>query len=254
MDPDQVTALILTRDEERNLPRAMTSLPHGMHAFVLDAYSDDHTVEYARAAGATVESREWTNFVDARRYALSRITTPWVLLVDADEALDDLLCEAIKSADGDADAYVVRRTTYFRGKPMRMWTNEPLLRLARRDRVRIEADPATGGTSPLHERLVCDGRVAELPGTLLHYSYTDGPSYREKFEIYTSIEAEGLSRDPLRLLVQLLMLPLRLLNNLFVKGALLDGPRGWYVAWYSACYPVVVASKALRGGPSTGSG
>ncbi len=254
MDPDQVTALILTRDEERDLPRAMTSLPHGMHAFVLDAYSDDHTVEYARAAGATVESREWTDFVDARRHALSRITTPWVLLIDADEALDDLLCEAVKFAPGDADGYVVRRTTYFRGKPMRMWTNEPLLRLARRDRVRVEALPALGGTSMLHERFVCDGRIAELPGTLLHYSYTDSTSYREKFDAYTSIEAEGLNRNPARLLIEMLMFPLRLAKNLLVKGALLDGPRGWYVAWYSACYPVVVASKALRGGPSTSSG
>ena len=232
----------------------MTSLPHGMHAFVLDAYSDDHTVEYARAAGATVESREWTNFVDARRYALSRVTTPWVLLIDADEALDDVLCEAVIGAKGDADGYIVRRTTYFRGKPMRMWTAEPLLRLVRRDRVRVEAAPAAGGSSALHERFVCDGRVAELPGTLLHYSYADGASYQEKFDTYTSIEAKGLSRSPGRLVVEMLMLPLRLLKNLVVKGALLDGPRGWYVAWYSACYPLVVASKALRGDPSTSSG
>lgn len=224
----------------------MTSLPHGMHVFVLDAYSNDHTVEYARAAGATVESRQWTNFVDARRYALSRITTPWVLLIDADEALDDVLCEALEGAQGDVDGYVVRRTTYYRGKPMRMWSNEPLLRLARRDRVRVEPLPAAGGTSALHERLVCDGPTPEVPGTLLHYSYADAASYREKFDAYTSIEAEGLSKEPLRVLIQLALVPLRLLNNLFVKGALLDGPRGWYVAWWSALYPVVVAWKALR--------
>ena len=232
----------------------MTSLPHGTHAFVLDAYSDDHTVEYARSAGAVVESREWTNFVDARRYALSRITTPWVLLLDADEALDDVLCEAITAAEENVDGFIVRRTTYFRGKPMRMWSNEPLLRLARCDRVRVEALPAVGGTAELHERFVCDGPVAELPGTLLHYSYSDGGSYRERFEVYTAIEARGLDANPGRVLVQLLLLPMRLLNNLLRKGALLDGPRGWYVAWYSALYPFVVASKALRGGPSTGSG
>lgn len=224
----------------------MTSLPHGMRAFVLDAFSDDHTVEYARGAGAVVESREWTNFVDARRYALSRITTPWVLLIDADEALDDLLCEAVKTAKGDADGYIIRRTTYFRGKPMRMWSNEPLLRLARRERVRIEALPAAGGSSLLHERLVCDGKVAELRGTLLHYSYVDGASYREKFDAYTSIEAEGLKGNPARLIGEMLLFPLRLFKNLIVKGALLDGTRGWYVAWSSALYPAVVAWKALR--------
>jgi hypothetical protein len=44
----------------------------------------------------------------------------------------------------------------------------------------------------------------------------------------------------------LLLVPVRLLSNLLRKGALLDGPRGWYVAWYSALYPFVVACKAMR--------
>jgi glycosyltransferase involved in cell wall biosynthesis len=222
----------------------MTSLPHGMHAFVLDAESDDRTTEYARSSGATVEVRPWTDFVDARRYAFSRIATPWVLLIDADEALDDRLCDAIVHAAGDVDGYVVRRTTYFRGKPMRMWSNEPLLRLVRRDRVRIEALPAAGGSAALHERLMSDGAIAELPGTLLHYSYPDASSYREKFASYTSIEAQGMERSIVRRARETVLVPLRFANNLFRRGALLDGPRGWYVAWYSALYPAVVAWKA----------
>jgi hypothetical protein len=34
---------------------------------------------------------------------------------------------------------------------------------------------------------------------------------------------------------------------LFGRGAVLDGPRGWYVAWHSAFYPAVVYGKALTG-------
>jgi hypothetical protein len=114
----------------------------------------------------------------------------------------------------------------------------------RRDRARIEAAPAAGGSAQLHERLVCDGKTAELDGTLLHYSYPDSTSYREKFSAYTSIEAGGMKPNLGRRLAETLLVPVWLLNNLLRRGALLDGPRGWYIAWFSALYRAVVAWKA----------
>jgi (heptosyl)LPS beta-1,4-glucosyltransferase len=244
LNPSDITAVILTRDEERDLPRAITSLPHGMSLLIIDAHSDDDTVMYARAAGATVIERTWTNFVEVRRFALTQVRTTWTLMIDADEALDDRLRDALLAADGAADGYIVRRTTYFRGKPMRMWSGEPLLRLVQTAKARIEAHPAAGGDAPLHERLVCDGRTAELGGVLLHFSYPDARSYREKFASYTSIEAASLRAGQARATLQALLIVPRFVSNLFRRGAALDGPRGWYVAWYSALYPFVSAWKS----------
>lgn len=239
----------MTRDEERNLPRALTSLPRGMHVLVLDACSRDHTVQFARGAGAEVVQREWTDFVDARRFALSQARTPWVLMLDADEALDDVLREAIVRADPDADrvdGYRVRRTTYFCGRPIRQWRNEPLLRLFRTECGILRAHPAAGGGAALHESWTCSGPAGDLDGTLLHFSYPDYAAYRTKYDRYTSVEAGGLRgsalgsiRSGLRAVVQFAWL-------LFGKGALLDGPRGVYVAYKSAMYPAVVAWKARR--------
>jgi glycosyltransferase involved in cell wall biosynthesis len=239
LNPNDITAFILTRDEERDLPRAISSLPHGVSILVLDALSTDHTVAYAIAAGARVIERRWTDFVDARRYGLAQITTPWLLMLDADEELDDRLRDAILAAPHDADGYVMHRTTYFHGKPMRMWSDEPLLRLVRTGAARVD-------DAVLHERLVCDGVVRELRGTLLHYSYPDARSYREKFARYTAIEALAHRANPLRWAGEFALVPLRFANNLLRRGALLDGPRGWYVAWYSALYPATVAGKAIR--------
>ena len=237
MNPSEITAFILTRDEERDLPRAITSLPHGMPVLVLDARSTDRTLAYARDAGARVIERDWNGFAEARAFGLTQIATPWMLSLDADEALDDVLRDAILTANGEVDGYVVRRTTYFCGKPMRLWSDEPLLRLVRIGAARIE-------DVPLHEHLLVAGAVGELSGTLLHYSYPDAASYREKFARYTSIEAGSAPRDPLRALAALFLVLPRFARNLAL-GSLLDGPRGWYIAWMSAYYPLVVAAKAL---------
>ena len=245
MNPVDVTAVILTRDEERNLPRALTSLPRGMHVFVLDACSKDHTVQFARAAGAEVVQREWTDFLDARRFALERVKTPWVLMLDADEALDDVLRDAIQRADPAVDGYRVRRTTYFCGRPMRLWRDEPLLRLFKRDRAHLEAAPATEADAALHERWVGDGSTGDLPGSLLHYSYPDVSTYRKKFAEYTAIEAQGSQASLTALLAAFARGSVRFPYFLFVKGALLDGLRGIYVAYGSATYPIAVAWKAL---------
>jgi glycosyltransferase involved in cell wall biosynthesis len=211
----------------------------------LDACSNDHTVQFARGAGARVVQREWTDFVDARRFALAQVQTPWTLMIDADEALDDVLRDAIVAASDDADAYAVRRTTYFCGKPMRLWRDEPLVRLFRTDRAVLQAHPGAAASAPIHEGWSCDGVVKTLDGTLLHYSYPDVASYRTKYDRYTSLEAQSMDGSALRWLGACAASLPRLAWLLFGRGALLDGPRGWYVAFYSAMYAAVAARKAF---------
>lgn len=213
---------------------------------VLDAESTDATQSVARDAGATVLVRPWSDFVDARRFALSRVSTPWALVVDADESLDDELRAAIAAASEDYVAYTLRRDTTFAGRSLRMWRGERLLRLFRVDAVRIEAFPSAGGDAALHERFLCDGPIGELPGTLHHESYADAAEYRRKFARYTEIEALGLPRSFSRVLRESSLVVWRLAKFGIFRGALLDGPQGWYVMWWSALYPAAAAWRAWR--------
>lgn len=211
-----------------------------MPVFVLDACSRDRTAEFARAAGARVVERPWTDFVDARRFALSHVTTPWTLMLDADEELEDDLRAAIVAARDDVDGYLVRRTTYYCGKPLRMWRDEPLLRLFRTDRARLDGGPSAAA---IHERWVCDGAVRELPGKLLHYSYPDVASYRAKYARYTEIEGASMRFSLLRVAREWLLVWPRFVWLLLRHGALLDGSRGIAAAYWSARYRYVAARK-----------
>ena len=88
----------------------------------------DGTVEVARAAGAEVYSRPWHGFVAARLYALSLVETPWAMMLDADERLDEPLRRAIAAEEPDDGTvgYRLRRVTSFCGKPVRGagWTTD----------------------------------------------------------------------------------------------------------------------------------
>ena len=219
---------------------------------MLDAVSGDDTVAVARARGAAVETRPWAGFVNARRYALGRVATPWALMLDADELPDATLRAAIVAArpstsSGQAVAgFTVRRVTMLCGRPVHTagWSNERLLRLFRTDRARVAAN-AVG--ADLHERWIVDGPIGALPGAILHDSYPTLASYRVKFDRYTSVEAAALRPSRRAYLRALATMPLRFVWSILRYGGWRDGWRGLFVAWESARYRVVVRAKALRG-------
>jgi glycosyltransferase involved in cell wall biosynthesis len=222
-------------------------VPAGAQVFVLDAQSSDDTVAIAQAAGARVEVRRWYGFVDARRYALAQVRTPWTLMLDADETLDATLAAAIVAAPGDVEGYRLRRITALCGVPIRSagWSNERLIRLFRTDRAVVSAH-SVGGGADLHERWTVAGRLGDLPGAILHDSYPTLASYWEKFDRYTSIEASAIGGSPLRLARAALIGGARLIWSLVRYGGWRDGRLGFFVAFASNWYPVVVQWKALR--------
>jgi len=234
------------------LPDALASLPPGANVLVLDAGSSDDTVAVARRARATVLERRWTNFVDARTFALDNVRTPWTFMLDADEQLDDEMRDALFRVEPEAaeiEGYRVRRATRFCGEVVHAfgWDNELILRMFRTDRGVITAHPVAGGSAALHERWSVPGNVGVLDGVLFHDSYPEQSAYQKKYARYTSIEAEGLRPNIAMLVVSALVAPVRFAWLLGPRGGIRLGKRGVYIAFWSALYQTIVRWKALRG-------
>ncbi|GAC1653137.1 MAG: glycosyltransferase family 2 protein [Vulcanimicrobiaceae bacterium] len=227
------------------MQRALSSLPSGAPVLVLDSLSTDRTAQIARQAGATIIQREWRGYLDARVFALSHVKTAWTLMIDADEALDDELRSAILAADDSPDGYRVARTTFFCGQAMRIWRNERILRLFRTAHATLRSR-GMSDNAQVHEVWAVPGKVGALRGTLLHYSYPTFASYREKIDRYTDLEAKALRAGAAQASYPHLKAWLRLAHLLFARGAILDGWRGLYTAWWSAWYPHIALRKAKR--------
>ncbi len=171
-------------------------------------------------------------------------------MLDADEPLDATLRDAILRCEPAAttDGFVMRRTTFFSGRPIVGcgWGDEAPLRLFRTDRAHLVARPAAGGQADVHEEWRVDGDVELLDGALLHDSYPTVRAYWAKFDRYTSLEARSLRPSGMRAVVTLLLALVRLPWLFFVRRGYVDGWRGAVIATGSAFYPVVVLWKAAR--------
>ncbi len=113
------SVLILTLNEERDLPRCLASLGDCDDIVVLDSGSTDHTAALALAAGARVFTRPFDNFAGQRNHAQHVIAFrhPWVFHLDADEQLTPELIAECKqnSARTDIDGLLVA--------PKMLWEN-----------------------------------------------------------------------------------------------------------------------------------
>jgi len=83
---DAVSAVLVTLDEEANVTACLGSVrAAGVHTIiVVDASSSDRTAELAAASGALVHVVPRQGLAFQRQYGVDRVTTPYVLMVDAD--------------------------------------------------------------------------------------------------------------------------------------------------------------------------
>jgi glycosyltransferase involved in cell wall biosynthesis len=238
-----LSVAIITLNEEPNLPRCLESV-RGLAAeiVVVDSGSTDRTPEIARQAGAVFVSQPWQGFTRQKSHAFERCTQPWVLGLDADEALSPELAAAVRRALTSEPAVngfqFNRRTSYLGQWIWHAWYPEWCLRLARRDSARwASADP--------HPHLSVKGPTARLEGDLLHYSYGDVQDHLQRCIRYARTSADSLERAGRRCRwYHLAISPwLALSKRLIFKQGFRDGWRGWVIA-YSA-FLAVLAKYAL---------
>jgi len=112
--------VVLTLNEERNLPRCLRSIRFSDNIVVLDSGSTDRTEAIARDAGARFIVRPFDNFAAQRNFAQTAIhfKYPWVFHLDADEEFTPLLANEARagSVRTDLDGFYVAPRMMFFGK------------------------------------------------------------------------------------------------------------------------------------------
>jgi glycosyltransferase involved in cell wall biosynthesis len=184
----KLSAIVITRDNERTIARCIESLAWAHEIVVVDSGSTDRTVEICRDLGAQIHvTEDWPGHGPQKNRALDLATGEWVLSVDSDEGVTPALRRVIERGIGSSDSrsgYALPRRSSFCGRFMRHsgWWPDYVVRLFRREAGRFTDDHT-------HERLVIDGAVGRLREPIMHEAVTDLDQMLRKMNAYSTSSA-----------------------------------------------------------------
>ena len=192
-----LTVIILTYNEEPNLPQALRSVcGWAQQVVVLDSFSTDRTVQIAREFGAEVYQHRFENYARQRNHALTLpIRSEWILFLDADEWVSPELqreIAAVIDRNPPEDGFYIKWRFIWMGRWIRRgYYPTWILRLARRGRVRCEE-------RQVNEHLIVDGAVGYLQHDFIHEDRKDLADWIAKHVRYARREADELIKRELR--------------------------------------------------------
>jgi len=189
-----ISILILTFNEEENLPACLEAIAWCDDIVVLDSFSTDGTVEIAKKFGVRVYQRQFDNFAGQRNFALTNFDFrhEWVFHLDADEIITDELKSEMEMAieNSTLDAFRVPSKMIMLGKWLRYSGMYPAyqVRLGRTEILRFK-QVGHGQREDMDA-----SRVGTLKNPYLHYSFSRGlENWFTRHNHYSTQEAvEGM--------------------------------------------------------------
>lgn len=267
-----ISILILTRNEQQNLPGCLETVAWSDDVHVFDSCSTDATQQIARDHGAHVTQRVFDNWAAHQNWGIANIPFryPWVFYIDADERVTPGLLASLRAAvenPGANVAFRVRRRDFLDGTWLRHVQASPFyMRLFRPEKMRYERL-----VNPLS---IPDGPVGELTGYLDHFPFSKGiGDWLDRHNKYAAFEAEQIvanerAQEPFspraaliekdfhrrryhqkELLYRIPARPLAKFLLLYVvKGGFLDGRAGFRYSILQSIYEymIVLKTRELR--------
>lgn len=242
----KISAVMITFNAQANLRQVLSALSFASEIVVVDSGSTDRTVEICREFGARVFTRGWSGYGAQKNFAIEQASHPWILSIDADEVVSPELAREISALEENTPyaGFRIPRLNHYFGRLLYHGGQYPDLQLRL-----FSTGRGRYNYRPVHESVELEGPVGLLSGVILHYSYETISDYFEKFERYTSLEAErllaaGERPSALRLAQQMFLRPCwKFLWRYFFKLGFLDSTAGLLAALFNSFTMIVSYAK-----------
>lgn len=230
MNLEDITPLVLTRDEEVNIGRTLEQLRWARRVVVVDSFSTDATVAIAGTfPNVRLMQREIDSLAEQTKFGIAAVETPWVMLLDADFFVPRELVDELHDLEPPAGVRAYRAAFEYavNGRVLRGSLYPPRIVLLHKS----HATPWQDGHA---HRILIDGTTATLRTKIIHDDRKSFERFIARQKHYMAQEAEKLRTvDPRALSIAgrirklIVVAPLAaFLHALFVRGVILDGRAG----------------------------
>lgn len=232
----QISAVIITFNEELFIERCLASL-EGVadEIVVVDSFSTDSTETACLKYNVRFIKHPFEGYVEQKNFALEQACFPFVLSLDADEALTDELRKSILNIKNNplCDGYYFNRLNNYCGKWIKhsRWYPDRHLRLFDRTKGKWS------GPNP-HDRfiLIPGSRSCRLKGDLYHWIYSSVEEHIDKIERFSSIAANeyfkaGIKAGPCKGRAHMIW---SFFRSYIIRAGFLDGHLGYVLCSVTA--------------------
>lgn len=238
-----ISAIVLSKNEEKNIARCILSLLWCDEIIVIDDNSTDNTVNVAKEYKVKLYQHILNNnFAQQRNFGLENATGEWILFVDADEVVSERLRKEILScvyAKNKINAYSVKRIDTMWGREFRYGDsgNIRFVRLGRKGCGKWEGK--------VHEQWNIHGSIGRLTAPLYHYPHQTVCEFVSEVNHYSTIRAEELFEKNVSVQgIDVIIYPkAKFMYNYFIRLGFLDGIEGFIYSVIMSFHSFLVRAK-----------
>lgn len=248
----KISAVVLTKNEEKNIERCLKSLDFCDEIIIIDDYSTDKTVEIVHKVHKVykVFQRKLNNdFAAQRNFGLSKTNNEWVLFVDADEEISkELKKEIVSLFHGsvvNVNAFYLKRRDYFWNQELKYGEVKQIKQIGL---IRLILKDSGKWMGSVHEVFHTANNVGQLNGFLNHYPHQTLKEFINDINNYSSIRSKELfNRGAKTNVFEIMFLPFfKFIYNYFFNLGFLDGPAGFTYAFMMSFHSFLVRAKLYQ--------
>lgn len=232
----KLSVVIITYNEERNIRRCLESVKDvADEIVVIDSYSEDNTENICKQYKVRFYQNRFDGYSIQKNYGIRKASYPYILSLDADEALSEKLKKSIFNIKNNwtHDAYSFNRLTNYCGKWIKFggWYPDKKVRL-------WDSSKGLWGGMKVHEKVIFRTKVKikHLKGNLLHYSYYSISDHADQGNKYSNVLAWAYYENGRNItFIELLIRSgWRFFRDYFIKMGFLSGMYGFVISVISS--------------------
>lgn len=225
----KLSVIIITYNEEKNIQDCLESVKWADEIVIVDAESNDSTIEIAKKYTDNIFIRKWEGYSSQRKFSLEKANNEWVLSLDADERVSNKLkneIEFILSNDNDFNGYFIPRLNFFNHKEIKtcFWYPDYQLRLFKKNFAGVI-------DRKVHEGFEVTGKIGYLKNDIIHKAHQNFNDTFRKINIYSHLQAQEKINSKKVKARDLILHPLAaFLNHFISRKGYKDGIYGLMVS------------------------